>query len=106
MKDYLGTYVDLLVQKYGNREYAIYYVEEHEDEPFRSRGEAIFEHETRSKKNIWYRYYSWDNNSQNFLTKAITKKEVADILKDAIMKRKINLTNNDIVRFKDFGVEI
>ena len=61
MKGYLGAYVDLIVQKHSNREQTIYFSEAHENETYASRGEAIFEHETKSKKNVWYRYFKWGN---------------------------------------------
>jgi hypothetical protein len=105
MKGFLDVYVDLIVQKYSNREQAIYFSETHENETYASRGEAIFEHETRSKKNVWYRYFKWDNYSQFFLAKEITKDEVRDILKDVLLKKKASLTVYDLRRFKEFGAE-
>ena len=105
IENYLDVYVDLLVSKFSNREQAIYFAEVREDETWKSRGEAIFEHETKSKKNVWYRYIKWDNYTQFFVAKEITKEEVACILKDVLLKRKAKLTDYDLKRFREFGVE-
>ena len=54
-------------------------------------------------KNVWYRYFKWDNNSQFFLAREITKEEVESIIKDVLSNRKVLLTDHDLRRFKEFG---
>jgi hypothetical protein len=106
MKNYLASYVDLLVQKFSNREYAIYYCEEDEAEPYKSSGEAIFEHETKSKKNRWYRYYSWNNYTQKFITREVNRDEVRELLTEITKNSRCPLNEYDTEMFKEFGVEI
>ncbi len=87
MNDYLGAYIDLLVRKSSNRnnQFTLQRLKE-----------------TKSKKNVWYRYLKWDSCTQPFLSKETSRVENAHIMGRSVQEesKSFGLRLREILRVR------